>query len=288
MRRYVIAAVLGLWPCLVTGQALAHSDASSFSDSGEENHAAHDDAVRASLFAARVVVDPRKVRNVVLKVNARITSVLTAAVGKHVSRGEVLAEFDSAELVTLQRTYIETVVNKAAMMAFSNTGEEKLIEGRMSLAWRGLSESEIDWIEENRKPIDKVKIVSPVDGYIVSVDATVSRIVSAGSRNNLFSNSGATLFQVAGDDALIVESFISPPRAAALQPGGIVDLRVAGARPAEALTGRVEEIVPTINPVNGSQMVRIRPADETTARALRPGMLVQIALTDGEGDDHHD
>ncbi|RUM95407.1 HlyD family efflux transporter periplasmic adaptor subunit [Pseudaminobacter arsenicus] len=288
MHRYLVAALLAVSTCLGSSHSWAHSDASSFSESGEDHHDAHEHHDNKTLYPAVVIVDPRQVTNVVLKVNARITRVLAGAVGRQVSRGEVLAEFDSAELSTLQRTYIETFVNRAAMMAISTTGEEKLIEGRMSLAWRGLSENEIDWIENNRRPIEKVEIISPVDGYLVSVDAAVSRIVSAGSRNNLFSSSGATLFQVAARDSLIVEAAVPAATIDHLQPGDMVDLRIAGSGGTEGLTGSVEQITPTINLNNRTQTVRIKPSGEAAIRALRPGMTVHIAVDGEKGDDHHD
>jgi multidrug efflux pump subunit AcrA (membrane-fusion protein) len=286
MRGRFGAALVAAWMCLGSSPALAHSDASSFSESGEDHHAdEHHDS--GKLYPAVVVVDPRKVSNVVLKVNARITKVLVGAIGRDVASGEVLAEFDSPELSTLQRTYIETVANSAAMMAVSFTGEDKLIEGRMSLAWRGLSDSEIDWIENNRRPIEKVEIVSPIDGYLLSVDATVSRIVTAGSRNNLFSSSGTTLFQIAANDALVVEASVPSAQVESLKPGDVVDMRIAGKDGPAGLTGTIEHVVSLVNSNNRTQTVRIRPDDEA-AKALKAGMMIHVALVEAGGEhDHH-
>src|SRR5574340_108599 len=87
--------------------AFAHSDLSRFGGtpaeaSAEEAAGAHHehsaDAGSESqpVYPGVVTVDPRRVEAVVIKVNARLTDPRDLFVGKPVTKGEVLAELESA------------------------------------------------------------------------------------------------------------------------------------------------------------------------------------------------
>lgn len=285
--RLVILTILAL-PLLAVlpERSSAHSDASSFAGGDHDHGHAHDHAeAGATRYPATVITDPQKVVNVVLKVNARVTRVLAGFVGEKVSRGQVLAEFESAELATLQQTFIETVANREAMVAFSTTGEEKLLEGRMNLRWRGLSDSEIQRVENERKPVAAVAIVSPVDGTIYGLDASISRIVSAGSRGGLFSTAGTTVFRIARHDALLIEAQVPSAKRATLKPGAAVKLSVPGVQETK-LSGTVETAVTLANPANRSVTVRIRP-DRESAAVLISGQRLELTLDDDAKDHHH-
>ncbi|WP_181337766.1 efflux RND transporter periplasmic adaptor subunit [Hyphomicrobium methylovorum] len=266
----------------------AHSDASSFASDDHGAVHSHHEREERTFYPATVVIDPQKSKNVVLKVNARITRLLTGFIGEKVSQGQVLAEFESAELATLQQTFIETIINREAMTAFSTTGEEKILEGRMNLRWRGLSNSEIDRIEKDRRPMQTVEIVSPLDGMLIGVNVATSQIVSAGSRGGLFSTAGTTLFRVATADALLVEAQMPHHIAAELKPGEVVELHIPGTTSSEAIKGTVETAVTQINPVNRTVTVRVRP-DAQSAGALLSGTTLLVALQnkDREDDHHH-
>lgn len=288
MRRRIgmllVAALLALM--LGPRQGQSHSDASSFASPDQASGHHHHDGDARTAYPATVIIDPQKVTNVVLKVNARVKRVLAGFVGQKVTQGQVLAEFESAELATLQQTFIETVANREAMVAFSTTGEEKILEGRMNLRWRGLSDGEIDRIEKERKPIETVEVVSPFDGTIVAIDASASRIVSAGSRGGLFSSSGTTLFRIAAGDALLVEARIPAGKASSLQPGATVELSIPGPAPQTKLSGTVEKAVTFANPQNGSVTMRIRP-DAESGRMMMAGQLLQVVLEDENAEGHH-
>lgn len=269
--------------------ASAHSDASSFSAQDEGGGDHHDHAPAVDLYLAVVTFDARKVHDVVLKVNARIVQLHVNTLGAKVSRGDVLAEFESAELTTLQRTFIESVSNRDAMAAFSHTADDKLLEGRMNLAWRGLSQQEIDFIERTRRPVEQVKLAAPVDGVVVGIDTAVGRIVTAGSRGNLFSSSGVTLFQVAARDALLVEAFLPTAIAGALSEGAEVNIVKPGS-PATMLPATVVEVASLANPRNRTQTVRLRLRDPAGGELLKQGQVVGVAIpgSQKEGGDHHD
>lgn len=260
--------------------AHAHSDASSFGGgAGVHDHVVEGPASVPG-YTARVMVDPRRVVNVTMRVNARITAVLSGPPGTRVSGGEPLARFTSAELDTLQTTYIETYRARDVMMAISMTGEEKLIEGRMNLRWRGLSEDDVATIERTRTPVDEVTIFAPIDGYITQVNIGGDRIVNAGTRAGLFTASGSSVFQIADPGALLIEASVPIGIAEALRPGDALSVSLHGAEPAEAAAAVVDAVLPLVDPaIPWARTVRLTPGEEI-ARALRPGQMVTVLPAD--------
>lgn len=240
--------------------ALAHSNSAGFVTSEPQHHDERPLTGTGERFPAFVRLDPRKVRNIVLKVNAQVVNVRNPLTGRRVRRGELLAEFESAELETIQRTYVETFSNMDAVRAFSVTGDEKLIEGRMNLEWRGLSPEALRWIEEHRQPVRRVQIVAPVDGYLLDVNVVEGQIVNAGSQSGLFGVAGETLFRIAESGAMTIDLMV-PERAASRTKVGkkaSVWLPAQGGG-TEQVECAVEEVLQTIDPATQRRTVRLRP-----------------------------
>lgn len=274
------ALLAGMAALCAPSAARAHSDASSFGGgAGVHDHVVEGPASVPG-YPARVMVDPRRVVNVTMRVNARITAVLSGPPRTRVSAGEPLARFTSAELDTLQTTYIETYRARDVMMAISMTGEEKLIEGRMNLRWRGLSEDDVAAIERTRTPVDEVTIFAPIDGYITQVNIGGDRIVNAGTRAGLFTASGSSVFQIADPGALLIEASVPIGIAEALRPGDTLSVSLHGAETAEAAAAVVDAVLPLVDPATPwARTVRLTPGEEI-ARALRPGQMVTVLPPD--------
>ena len=61
----------------------------------------HDDHAAPQLYPATIVIDPRQVVSVVVKINARLKNLRNLYVGQRVARDQVLGELESAELETV-------------------------------------------------------------------------------------------------------------------------------------------------------------------------------------------
>ncbi|SIP98697.1 Barrel-sandwich domain of CusB or HlyD membrane-fusion [Paracoccus thiocyanatus] len=270
------ALVLGLSPL----ETAAHSDASSFSGTaGVHDHPVEtmEDIVR---YPARVIVDPRKVVNVTMRVNARITEVTSGAVGSRVRAGDILAHFTSAELKTLQTSYIESWRARDLMLAASVTAQAKLLEARMNLQWRGLSESDIDQIELTRRPVEQIALVAPADGYLTQVNIGTNSIVNAGTRAGLFTAAGTPVFQIADLGAKLILAELPAEVAAGIAPGDELRLMAPGASIPEQAAARVEAVLPVVPAGRPwTRTVRLVPGDEV-ARLLRPGQAVTVLPPD--------
>ena len=188
--------------------AFAHSSIAGFS----ANEAVHDHSTRDGmphgLHPAVVVADPRRIETVVVKINARVVGMRPLYVGKAVARGEVLAELESAEMVTVQNTYLSILNNLNAVQEASVTAPQKLIEARLALRWRGMAAADIDKLEATRQPLKRIAIRAPASGVLYNLNISNDQILNAGVQTGLFTAAGIMVASVAASDAFVVEAAV--------------------------------------------------------------------------------
>ncbi|HSH28544.1 MAG TPA: efflux RND transporter periplasmic adaptor subunit [Thiohalobacter sp.] len=265
--------LLFLW---LTAGAHAHSDASGFVDELSRFGGAGAQTQGPRRYAAQVRVDPREITGVVLKINARIMDLKGLYIGRRVRVGEVLAEYESAELETVQRSYAETYANMEYIREISVTAEEKLIEGRMNLQWRGLYPEDITELEENREPVKRLRVKAPRSGYLLDVNVTEGQVVNPGAQSGLFSLSGTTLMRIASDEAVTVDVELPLAAAAELSPGDAAWLYPAPSAP--PLEASVAEVVPLVSGSGLRRTVRLQPLASPRLLGLRDGQRLSVSL----------
>lgn len=274
----VLSVLLGL-----PATAHAHSDASMF---GAEAAPQRDRAVQAAVrHPAALTFDPRHLIDVVVKINARITRLNNLYVGKRVGRDEVLGEMESAELETVQGTYLALFRNMDAVQSFSMTGNEKLIDARMNLRWRGMSERDIKQMERDREPLKRIRITAPESGFIYRVNVVNNQILNTGGQVGQYTATGTTILTLARPAAIQVEASLPVEVARTLKPGQRTTVYVADARRGEvAMPAVVQQIFAFANPVNQRQRVRLKLAGTPPAGiALPAGLQTSVSL---EAPDH--
>jgi len=276
----------------VAADVFAHSNAGAFGVDDEHGSAAsgnrHSDepAVSGRRYPATIIVDSRRVHDLVIKVNARIVNSRDLYVGKSVEKSEVLAEIESAELETVQNTYLGIVRNMDAVQSFSVTSPQKLIEGRMNLEWRGMSASDIELIELQGKPLKQVPIRAPVAGYLYSLNIINNQILNAGVQTGLFAATGITIASIADPAAVTIEASIPAAEAARLIRRQAATVFLPSQETGwMSVPGEVEMISPLINPANQRQLVRLRLSGLSRSAPLRVvnGMKILVSF---EARDH--
>lgn len=243
------------------GLALAHSDASKFGAPIPQRVAvdAAGEAGSVDRYPATVSVDPRRLVNVVVKINARIISLNDLYPGKRVREGDVLGELESAELETIQSSYLAIVGNLDAVQAFSMTSSEKLIDARMNLAWRGMSEDDIRRLETLREPLKTIRVRAPASGHLYSLDAVNNQILNTGGQVGQYTATGTTIATIMKPGAVQVETDLPVPRAAALRPGSKATVYLPSARRGQVgVPAVVEQVFAYVNPANQRQRARLK------------------------------
>ena len=264
--------------------AHAHSDASMFG-SPVAGDAPHDHGPEAAIrYPATLAFDPRHLVNVVIKINARITKLNNLYVGKRVARNEVLGEMESAELETVQATYLGLFRNMDAVQSFSMTGNEKLIDARMNLTWRGMSEADIKQMEARREPLKRIRIKSPESGFIYRLNVVNNQILNTGGQVGQYTATGTTILTVARPSAIQVEASLPMRVTRTLKLGQRATIHVPDARRGEvAIPAVVQQVFAFANPANQRQRVRLKltgsPPDGV---ALPAGLQTSVSLEESD------
>lgn len=260
MLRKMVKMVLALSLFLgLQASAHAHSDASMFGvpTAGSDHH--DHPVVAAVRYPATLTFDPRHLVNLVIKINARITKLNSLYVGKRVARNEMLGEMESAELETIQSTYLALYSNMDAVQSFSMTGNEKLIDARMSLLWRGMSEEDIKQMENRREPLKRIRIKSPASGFIYSLNVVNNQILNTAGQVGQYTATGTTILTIARPVAIQVEASLPIRETIKLKPGQRATVYVADPHRGQvAIPVVVQQIFPFANPVNQRQRVRLK------------------------------
>jgi hypothetical protein len=248
------------WLPIAASPVFAHSDASMFGAPVSVASDHHDHPAEAvTRYPASLSVDPRRLVGVTVKINARITGLNKLYVGKRLDKGDVLAEMESAELETVQGTYLALKNNMDAVSAFSMTGNEKLIDARMNLAWRGMSEADIKRLDAGGEVLKTVPIKAPVAGFLYSLDVVNNQILNTGGQVGQYTATGTVIATIAGRGAIQIEAFLPASAAMNSKPGQRATVYVPDAARGElALPAKVDRVYAYVNPANQRQRVRLK------------------------------
>jgi multidrug efflux pump subunit AcrA (membrane-fusion protein) len=278
-----------LWVFLCSASAAwAHSDVSMFG--ALDSHTDHpvQSEANSTLYPATVVLDERRVINIIIKINARLVGQHDLYIGKYVSKGEVLAEIESAELETLQRAYIATVSNLAAVDAFSVTSGAKVADGKLNLIWRGMSETDVNQIDQTKESLKQVKIRAPIAGFISKIAVVNDQIVNGGMQTGQTAAAGTLFASIADPSGILLEASIPAAKAAQLKIGQPAMVRIPGKdEKLVELRSQVIQIYGFINPVTQRRLVRLK-LDQHTNSTLINGLMVSVSIPAGKQEEKHD
>jgi multidrug efflux pump subunit AcrA (membrane-fusion protein) len=242
-----------------------------------DHHDDHDDHAVPQLYPAIIVIDPRQVVSVVVKINARLKNLRNLYVGQRVARDQVLGELESAELETVQRTYLGLITNMDAVQAFSMTSNEKLIDARMNLAWRGMSEADIKQLDATKEPLKLIALKAPIAGYLYSLNVVNEQIVNAGGQSGVYTTTGTTVATIAKPEAVYVEAQIPLTDATGIKPGAGAEVLMPtsdGTR--MTVKAKVERVFSFVNPVTQRKRVRLLLAQHPERLPLAEGLPVMV------------
>ena len=237
---------------------------------------------------AKVVVPPSHDYLVSSSQSGLITQ-LNASIGDTVKKGEVLAELNSPDLLTLQREYLKAEsALQLGLLSFQRDKklfEEGVIPGRrwqetssqyhafaseanehrQLLEIAGMTDAEIKQLKTSHRLSSRLNVLSPITGTVME------RMGVAGSRVDML----APLYRIADLSELWLEINIPQERAAGVKIGDSVQLENAEQQDGTALA-KISLLSQNVSPEN--QTVLARAVIKGKQFPIRPGQRINIRL----------
>ena len=207
-----------------------------------------------------VSVDERSLSAVQTRVNGYIEKLYVRAQYDTVTRGQALVEIYSPEWLAAQEEYL-------AVKRSTQPGVESLAQAaRTRLALLGISETQIQRIEQNGKAEPRVTLHAPDAGVVWEINV----------RDGMAVSSGMPLFRLASLGTVWVNAEVPETEAALVRPGAPVTARAA-ALPDALYKGTVATLLPDVNAATRTIKARIVLANP--GGRLKPGMFVSVAFS---------
>jgi RND family efflux transporter MFP subunit len=222
----------------------------------------------------RVAPDEGKIYKLNAGIEGYIQEVSTATTGSFVRKDQVLATFSAPSASMTLQTF---VLNLGAEDRFKKSAADGTVEGQsmgsvnanlqlrvQQLQNLGMSTLQMDEIRQTRQIPDTIKIVSPVDGFVVS------RNVSPGQKFER----DTEWFRIADLRRVWVVADVFENEAQYLKPG--MQVHVSLPDQSAAFSGRISNVLPQFDAATRTLKARIEV--ENQGYALRPDMVVNVEM----------
>jgi RND family efflux transporter MFP subunit len=217
-----------------------------------------------------VNVDERRLSYVQTRFPGWIQKVFANATYQYVSKGQPLFTIYSPELVSTEQEYL---LAKQSQKAFSTDGHGTAEKGRdwllQAAAERlrqfGVPASEVARLEQTGIVQHDVTIDSPASGYVTELNALPNQYAQAETK----------LYTIADLSSVWVNANVYQTDVGQLRPGTPATVTV-DAYPGRDFRGRIEQILPQVDPT--TRTVPVRFAFSNPGIALKPGMFVNVTM----------
>lgn len=209
----------------------------------------------------KVKADERRVSELTARFGGRIQKLLINYTGQQVRKGQQLGTIYSPELITAQKELMEAVKYKNTNPSFYNAARTKL------KLW-GLTEKQIDAIENNGEPKTYFEILSPATGTVTK------RVVAVGD----YVKEGSPLFEVIDLSRVWVMFDAYESDLPWIQKGDEIDFTIHSI-PGEKYNGKVTYVDPIIDA--RTRVVKVRVELNNSQNKLKPGMFANGILKSG-------
>ncbi|WP_439673215.1 Efflux transporter, RND family, MFP subunit (plasmid) [Cupriavidus necator] len=209
-----------------------------------------------------VAIDERSVQVIQARTNAFVQHVAVRATLDPVRRGQALVTLYSPDWVAAQEEYL--AVSRLA------AGEHTDLRGaaRARMLQAGMTPGQVSAVESSGKLQPNLGIVSPVDGLVTEVAVREGMAVSP----------GMTLFRLADLSQVWVIAEVPEGQARAIAPGVAVKVLPTGAP--EPLVGKIDTVLPDVNPA--TRTIKVRIVLPNKGRRLLPGMFATVRFDSGD------
>jgi len=239
-------------------------------------------------FPAKVVIPNNQMRVIGAPLEGIVDSVAVAA-GEPVKKGQMLAELKSPSLIDEQRQFLhalsaaqvarsamsrdnellkEGIIARSRSQATTSTSsqaEADLSEKRQALALFGMQPDDIQMLEKSHKITDTLKIVSPLDGFVLEQMTIAGQRVEAAT----------LLYKIGSLKPMWLEINMPAAQVVRLKEGDAVIVQNSNAK------GRIISIGKSLDSANQTIMVRAEISEN--AEKLHPEQIVVATIEVSSG-----
>lgn len=174
-----------------------------------------------------------------------------------VSKGQTLAELYVPEWIAAQEEFL-------TLRRMQGNDLAPLIDGaRQRMRQVGMSDAQIALVEKSAQIQTRIALTAPISGVVTEIAA----------REGMTVTSGMTLFRINGIASVWANAEVPESQSALLRPGTKVEA-TSPAVPGVKLSGKVQAIVPEVNPTTRTLKARLKL--DNPNGLLVPGMFVQM------------
>ncbi|HSW04625.1 efflux RND transporter periplasmic adaptor subunit [Aquabacterium sp.] len=180
-----------------------------------------------------------------------------------VAPGQALAELYVPDWIAAQEEFLSVRRMQGSDLA-------SLVDGaRQRMRQVGMDEAQIARVDSSGRLQARFTLRTPIGGVVTELMVREGMTVAP----------GATLFRINGLSTVWAHAEVPESQSALLRPGAKVQARSAAA-PGTTFEGRVQAILPEVNP--GTRTVKARLELANPHGSLVPGMFVQMQLIDAQ------
>jgi Cu(I)/Ag(I) efflux system membrane fusion protein len=222
----------------------------------------------------RIEVDERRFATVTTKFEGWIEKLYVDYTGKHVKKGEPLAEIYSPELFATQQEFINTLKWKTdggvlrddeLGKMYARDNETIIDAARQRLRFLDISDEQIKEIEATGKALRTLKLNSPVDGTVILKTAVQGMRVMPGEK----------LFDIADLSTVWVVAEIYESDLSLVREGETAKIRMSNF-PGKVLFARVEYVSPTLS--EETRTAKVRFSLPNSDGRLKPQMFTNLEM----------
>ncbi|KWT70859.1 MULTISPECIES: efflux RND transporter periplasmic adaptor subunit [unclassified Variovorax] len=182
-----------------------------------------------------------------------------------VAKGQPLAELYVPDWIAAQEEFL-------SVQRMRGTDLAPLVDGaRQRMRQVGMSEGQIELVARSGRTQPRITLVAPIGGVITELT----------TREGMTVMPGATLFRINGLSTVWANAEVPESQAALLRPGAKVRAK-SPAAPGETFDGKVQAILPDVNPATRTLKARLELANP--GARLVPGMFVSMQFMDMRAD----
>lgn len=207
----------------------------------------------------RINVDENRLVHLSARFSGRVEKLFVTYPGAVVNIGEPLLEIYSPDLVAAQQELLQL------------SGSGFASQARSKLLFWGLTENQVASIERSRRVLNRVPLLSPVSGTVLSKSVN----------NGMYLSEGEMLMDLADLDQLWVEADFYEQDVGRIKADSTLELS-STALPGWWQEIPVDFISPAIDPT--TRTFRVRGLLENKDGKLKPGMYVDLVVRTSSGD----